>query len=73
MGQAAEGAMLVFLYSISEAAEGYTKEKTHSAIRALMDRTPKIARVRRDVPIAVLGHEISEFIVIGSGLRMLKT
>ena len=38
-----------------------------------MDLTPKIARVRRDVPIAVLGHEISEFIVIGSGLRMLKT
>ena len=25
------------------------------------------------LPIAVLGHEISEFIVIGSGLRMLKT
>jgi Cd2+/Zn2+-exporting ATPase len=25
------------------------------------------------LPIAVLGHEISEFVVIGSGLRMLKT
>jgi cation transport ATPase len=24
------------------------------------------------LPVAVLGHEISEFIVIGSGLRMLK-
>ncbi len=24
------------------------------------------------LPIAVLGHEISEFIVIGSGLRMLR-
>src|SRR5581483_7186838 len=47
MGQAAEGAMLVFLYSISEAAEGYTEEKTRSAIRALMDLTPNTARVRR--------------------------
>ena len=25
------------------------------------------------LPIAVLGHEISEFVVIGSGLRMLRS
>lgn len=48
MGQSAEGAMLVFLYSLSEAAEGYTEEKTRSAIRALMDLTPKRALVKRD-------------------------
>lgn len=48
MGQAGEGAMLAFLYSISEAAEGYTEEKTRSAIQALMDLTPKRALVRRD-------------------------
>jgi Cd2+/Zn2+-exporting ATPase len=47
MGQAAEGAMLVFLYSISEAAEGYTEEKTRSAVKALMDLAPKFALVRR--------------------------
>lgn len=48
MGHAGEGAMLVFLYSISEAAEGYTEEKTRSAIKALMDLTPKKALVRRE-------------------------
>lgn len=48
MGELAEGAMLAFLYSISEAAEGYTEAKTRSAIRALMDLTPKRALVRRD-------------------------
>ena len=48
MGEAGEGAMLAFLYSISEAAEGYTEEKTRSAIRALMDLAPKVALVRRD-------------------------
>ncbi|MCL5997447.1 MAG: heavy metal translocating P-type ATPase [Chloroflexi bacterium] len=48
MGQAAEGAMLVFLYSISEAAEGYTEEKTRAAIKALMNLAPKIALVRRE-------------------------
>ncbi len=48
LGEPAEAAMLVFLYSISEAAEGYTEEKTRSAVRALMDLTPKMALVRRD-------------------------
>lgn len=48
MGEPLEGAVLVFLYSISEAAEGYTEEKTRSAVRALMDLAPKTATVRRD-------------------------
>ena len=48
MGQPGEGATLVFLYSISEAAEGYTEEKTRAAVKALMNLAPKIALVRRD-------------------------
>ncbi len=48
LGEPGEGAMLAFLYSISEAAEGYTEEKTRSAVRALMKLTPKIAIVRRE-------------------------
>ncbi len=48
LGEPAEAAMLVFLYSLSEAAEGYTEEKTRSAVRALMDLTPKVALVKRD-------------------------
>ena len=48
MGQWAEAATLVFLYSISEAAEGYTAERARNAIRALMDLAPKTALVRRD-------------------------
>ncbi|MEZ4404262.1 MAG: heavy metal translocating P-type ATPase [Kofleriaceae bacterium] len=48
LGEPGEGAMLVFLYSISEAAEGYTAEKTRSAIRALMKLAPPTATVRRD-------------------------
>ena len=47
MGQWAEAATLVFLYSISEAAEGYTAERARHAIRSLMDLTPKTALVRR--------------------------
>jgi len=48
MGAPLEGAMLVFLYSISEAAEGYTEEKTRASIKALMNLAPKVALVRRD-------------------------
>ena len=50
LGLAAEGAMLAFLYSISEAAEGYTEEKTRAAIKALMNLAPKVALVRRGEP-----------------------
>jgi Cd2+/Zn2+-exporting ATPase len=48
MGAPLEGAMLAFLYSMSEAAEGYTGEKTRAAVQALMDLTPKTALVRRE-------------------------
>ena len=60
LGAAGEGAMLVFLYSISEAAEGYTEEKTRSAIRALMELAPKVAIVRRDgCEIEIPAEELS--------------
>ncbi|MEW6613268.1 MAG: heavy metal translocating P-type ATPase [Pseudomonadota bacterium] len=59
LGEWAEAATLVFLYSISEAAEGYTGERARHAIRALMDLSPKTALVQRDggeirVPVEAL-------------------
>jgi heavy metal translocating P-type ATPase len=70
MGQAAEGAMLVFLYSISEAAEGYTEEKTRAAIKALMSLAPKVALVRRDgreeeVPVEEL--QVGDLFIVRPG------
>jgi heavy metal translocating P-type ATPase len=47
-GQIGEGAMLAFLYSISEAAEEYTEDKTRASIRSLMSLTPSKALVRRN-------------------------
>ncbi|PZR03666.1 MAG: heavy metal translocating P-type ATPase [Archangium gephyra] len=60
LGEPLEAAMLVFLYSISEAAEGFTEQKTRAAVRALMKLVPKVALVRRDgvdmeIPIEGLG------------------
>lgn len=70
MGEAAEGAMLVFLYSISEAAEGYTEEKTRAAIKALMNLAPKVALVRRggverEIPVEEL--EIGDVFIVKPG------
>ena len=48
LGQPAEGAMLVFLYSISEAAEGYTEERTRSSVKLLMNLAPKSAVILKD-------------------------
>src|SRR5271157_1809056 len=47
IGHAQEGAILVFLTSISEAAQDFTEWKTRSAIHALMNLAPKTALVQR--------------------------
>lgn len=73
MGAPGEGAMLAFLYSISEAAEGYTGEKTRAAIRALMDLAPKTALVRRDtgeVEIPVEEIRVDDVFIVKPGQSM---
>ena len=70
MGQWAEAAMLVFLYSISEAAEGYTEERARHAIRALMDLAPKNALVLRDgaeITIPVEQLQVSDLFIVHPG------
>jgi Cd2+/Zn2+-exporting ATPase len=47
IGHANEGGILVFLTSISEAAQDFTEWKTRSAIHALMNLAPKTALVQR--------------------------
>ena len=70
LGEIGEAAMLAFLYSMSEAAEGYTEEKTRSAIRALMDLTPKQALVRRngresEIPVEEL--QVDDIFIVKPG------
>ncbi len=70
LGQVFEGGVLVFLYSISEALEGYTEAKTRSAVKALMDLAPKMALVRRDgreeeVPVEEL--RVGEVFIVRPG------
>jgi heavy metal translocating P-type ATPase len=70
MGEPFEGAMLAFLYSMSEAAEGYTEEKTRSAVRALMELAPKVALVRREggeVEVPVEDLRVGEVFIVKPG------
>ena len=48
LGEWGEAAMLVFLYSISEALEEFTEARTEGAIRGLMDLAPKTVTLLSD-------------------------
>lgn len=70
LGAPGEGAMLAFLYSISEAAEGYTEEKARAAVRALMKLSPRTAiRLRggreEEVPVEELA--VDDIFVVKPG------
>ena len=70
LGQWGEAAMLVFLYSISEAAESYTEERARGAIRALMDLAPKTAWVIRDgqeVEVSIEELVVGDRFIVRSG------
>jgi len=73
LGQAAEALMLVFLYSISEAVEGYTEVKTRSAIQALMDLSPKYATIKKngnEIEIPVEDIKLGDIIINKPGKTM---
>ncbi len=70
IGHAQEGAILVFLTSISEAAQDFTEWKTRSAIHALMNLAPKTALVQRgaqteEIPVEELA--VGELFIVKPG------
>lgn len=70
LGEWREALLLVGLYSISEAIESYTTDKTRSAIRALMDLVPKKALVKRNGGEEIVSAEelkIGEVIIVRPG------
>ncbi|NOX90029.1 MAG: cadmium-translocating P-type ATPase [Calditrichaeota bacterium] len=48
LGNWAEGALLLFLFSLGHSLEHYAMDRARNAIRALGQLTPKTARVRRE-------------------------
>lgn len=67
LGAWAEGALLLFLFSIGHALEGYAMGRAKRAIEALAELTPRTARVRRDgieteVPVETL--QVGDVVIV---------
>lgn len=68
-----EGAILLFLFSLSGALESYAMDRTRSAIEKLMDLTPAEALVKQgqdEVLVPVEALQIGDVIIIKPGERV---
>lgn len=73
IGQFEEGAVVVFLFSLGNALQGYTLDKTRNSIKALMELTPNEALVRRDGLEKVLPVDeirVGDIVIVRPGERI---
>jgi Cd2+/Zn2+-exporting ATPase len=73
LGDFAEGALLLFLFSLGHALEEYALDKARNAVRSLENLTPKKALVRRDgeeISVPVEKLQIGEIVVVKPGVRI---
>ena len=73
IGQFEEGAVVVFLFSLGNALQAYTLERTRSSIQALMELTPNEALVLREGVEMVLPVEeirTGDIVIIRPGERI---
>jgi len=73
LGEFAEGALLLFLFSLGHALEERALDRARQAIRALADLAPKTALVRRDgkeqeLPVESL--QLDDLVIIRPGVRI---
>ncbi|WP_212391529.1 heavy metal translocating P-type ATPase [Sporosarcina beigongshangi] len=73
IGEWGEGALVVFLFAISEALEGYSMDKARNSIRSLMDIAPSTATIRRgnnEFEIDVNDILINDIMIIKPGQKI---
>ena len=73
LGEWAEGALLLFLFSLGHALEHYAMDRARGAIRALADLTPKTARVERngeEITLPIEQLVIGDKVIVRSGERL---
>lgn len=73
IGQWEEGAVVVFLFSLGNALQGYTFDKTRNSIRALMGLAPQQALVRRgheEITVPVRDVIIGDTVIVKPGEKI---
>ncbi len=73
IGEWEEGALLLFLFTLSGALESFASDRTRQAITGLAELRPDTARVQRDGEVVEIGVEelaIGEVVVVRPGERM---
>ncbi|RME07829.1 MAG: cadmium-translocating P-type ATPase [Anaerolineae bacterium] len=73
IGQPAEGAALLFLFSLSNTLQTYAMGRSRRAIEALLDLRPKTATVRRDGEVVTLPVEelvVGDRVLVRPGERI---
>lgn len=73
LGEFAEGALLLFLFSLGHALEERALDRARAAVRALADLTPKTALVKRDgeemeMPVEQL--QLEDVVIVRPGVRV---
>lgn len=73
IGEWSEGAVVVFLFALSEALESYSMDKARESIRSLMDIAPKTALIRRgnqEMELDVEDIELEDILIIKPGQKL---
>ena len=73
LGEWAEGALLLFLFSLGHALEERALDRARDAVRALADLAPKTALVKRDnkeVELPVEQLQLDDVVIVRPGVRV---
>lgn len=73
LGEFAEGALLLFLFSLGHALEERVLERAQKAVNALADLAPKVALVRREgkeIEISVDDLKLDEVVIVRPAVRI---
>lgn len=73
IGEWAEGAVVVFLFALSEALESYSVDKARDSIRSLIDIAPTkalIKKANREIEVSVEDVQVGDILLIKPGQKI---